>query len=668
MSIKKSLGLVLVILGFVLIALTGIRTISSPEIFTHLALGQAGGAEVDPISYSLADQEWINLHPLYNKLVFMLWSMGGAGLITLTHVAITLIAFILMFRFGKDWGGPLSQGLALLLCAWLLMPVFNPSPIAFFMLFTALYVTLLYKLKNFNLLAILLIALQVLWTNMHPSFLFGPVLILFFAIENWQETKHASRTSMVTPLTGKLFGLAGASLAVTLINPSAINLHRHIISNWALLSGTEGLEWISLFSSGFPQGYITSLTIFALVLGAGGLITLQKKLPAMITMLALVGAFLTVRSIGALAAFCFLALPFMILSFNAVSEYLTRTLTSAFKANETMLHDAMVIITLILMIATMGSLVTNTAYVNSGSASGFGLGVEDQAFPAAAIGIMEREDFPERILNLSHDGGYIAFMLPGKKVFSDTRTSFYGEDFYKTLTLAMLGRPGAWKTIQNDWNPDAIVLNGAWPDAGALANRLIASRAWKMVYFDGSTILIVKNLPEYQTLIEDSTIQVYGTKVLENSRKKYIAGNMGLIKSPNSSRIIGASGLLLALNRPVEAESLYRVLTRNCPDMAQAWLGLGQSLMLQKKLTKGIAAMERAVDITPSSSRVWMALYQAYRLQGNEAKAQMAAEKLNKFFQAEEATEEQREIANPEKKPAEQPVQSDGMSLPDELK
>ena len=65
-----------------------------------------------------------------------------------------------------------------------------------------------------------------------------------------------------------------------------------------------------------------------LILGAGGLITLQKRLPSMITTLALIGAFLTVRSIGSLHLFAFLAFPFMVLSFNAVSEYLvdsTRT-------------------------------------------------------------------------------------------------------------------------------------------------------------------------------------------------------------------------------------------------------------------------------------------------------------------------------------------------------
>ncbi|HKL21430.1 MAG TPA: hypothetical protein VJ904_06460, partial [Tichowtungia sp.] len=394
MSGKKSLGLILVVFGFILITLTGVRTISNPEIFTHIALGQAQVDAGDPISYTMADEQWIDLNPLYNKIAAALWSMGEGPLVTLVHTAALLAAFLLMFQFGKKWGGPLSQGLALLLCSWLILPVFNPSPVAFALLFTALFVTLLYRVKSFPVLAVILLILQVLWTNMHPSFLFGPVLILFFAIEHRQEARTVSRNSLMSPLTKKLFALAGASLLVTLVNPNLINLHTHVLGNWGLLTGTEGLEWISLFSSGFPQGLISSLTIFALILGAGGLITLQKKLPTMITMLALTGAFLTVRSIGALQSFAVLALPFMILSFNAVSEYLSRTLTTALKANEDVLHDVMVIVTLVLMFLSAGTLITNSAYVGIGSASRFGLGIEEEAFPVAAAGILNRDDFP----------------------------------------------------------------------------------------------------------------------------------------------------------------------------------------------------------------------------------------------------------------------------------
>ena len=669
MSSKKSLGLVLVVLGFILIALTGIRTISSPEIFTNIALGQAESSVGDPISYTMANQNWIDLNPLYNKLVAALWAAGGGGLITIVHLLAMLTAFILMFRLGKDWGGPLSQGMALLLCAWLLMPVFTPSATSFALLFSALFVTLLYRLKNFTMLAVILLVLQILWTNIHPSFLFGPVLILFFASENWRETRNATRTAQVTPLTTRLFGLAGVALLVTLINPNLINLHTHIFANAALLTGTEGLEWISLFSSGFPQGFITKLTIFSLVLGAGGLITLQKKLPAMITLLAMVGAFLTVRSIGALQSFALLALPFIILSISAIGEYLSRSLTTAFKANETLLHNAMAVVTLVLILISAGAIVTNNAYVNMGSASRFGLGVEEESFPVAAAGLLERDDFPKRILNIAHDGGYIAMQNPGRKVFCDTRTTLYGVDFYRSLTRALLGQAGAWKTILSDWNPHAVVLNGAWPDSGALANRLVGTRAWKLVYFDGATIILVRALPEYETLINDPSIQQYGVKVLEETRKAYVDGNQGLVKSGNSSRLIGAGGLYLALNRPVEAQAIYSILTKNCPDMSMAWLGLGQSLKFQKQLSQGIVYMEKAAEITPRSSRVWMGLYDAYKLKGDQAKMGEAAEQLNKFFQEEEATIEQQELTK-KKEPVkpENALKTDEPELPAELR
>ncbi|WP_233231627.1 hypothetical protein [Tichowtungia aerotolerans] len=669
MSSKKSLGLVLVVFGFVLITLTGIRTISNPDIFTHIALGQADSYSGDPIAYTMADHQWVDLNPLYNKTVAVLWSMGGAPLVTGVHVALLLAAFILMFRLGREWGGPLSQGLSLLVCAWLLLPVFNPGPVAFALFFTALFVTLLYRMKNFTAMTAILLVLQILWTNTHPSFLFGPALILFLALENRQAIRSTARTSLVTPLTTRLFALSGAALLVTLINPNLINLHIHIIANWKLLTGTDGLEWISLFSGGFPQGFITSLYLFSLVLGAGGLITLQKRLPPVITLLAMVGALLTVGSIGALQSFTVLALPFMILSFNAVSEYLSRTLTSTFKMNGDLLHKVMVIITLVLMVITAGSIVTNSAYVHIGSASKVGLGVEEEAFPVAAAGLLDRDDFPERILNIAHDGGYLFVQNPTRKVFTDTRTSLYGNDFYKNLNKALLGQAAPWESIMSDWNPHAVVLNGAWPNSGALANRLASSKVWKLVYFDGSTIILVRNLSEYETLINDPSIQQYGLKVLEKTRQAYITKNAGLFKFGNSSRLVGAGEIFLALNRAKEAESIYRTITTHCPNMAQAWLGLGYSLIKQKKLSEGIKCMELAAKITPRSSRVWTGLYQAYRLKGDEDKVRDAAEQLNKFFQPEEATIEQQEAAGSKtlKKPPEPLKSKDGMTLPKEL-
>ena len=652
MAKKTTLGLSLVVLGFILLALTGIRTISTPGIFTHVALGQAGNAATDPLSYTMANQTWINLTPMYNSFVFALWSLGGAdgnvgaGLITLFHVLIVLAAFVLMYRFAKEWGGPVSQALALLLCARLMLPLFTPGPYVFFMLFTALFITLLYRLRNFAALAVSIIVLQIFWTNLHPSFLFGPLLILLFAIENWQDTRKTSRSaSLMTPLTVRLLGLAGVAALVTLINPNVINLHVHIFSNWSVLTGNDNLEWISLFSRYFSPVGTTRLTLFALVLGAGGLITQKKRLPLLLTIVALIGAFMTVLSIGSLHLFAFLAFPFIVLSFNAIGEFFVRTVVSTAKPKAALLAGVLAGVAAILIIFSAGSLLTNRAYANMGSAAGFGLGVQEDAFPVAAAGILERNDFPKNIINLAHDGGYLSLQNPDRKIFTDTRFSFYGNEFYLNLNRALLGQPEAWRSILTKWNPHAVVLNACWPDTAELVNRLIASKTWKLVYFDGATVILVRDLPEYATLINDQSIQTYGTKILNNQLQKYAAKNKGLFKEPNPSRLIGAGGIYLILNRPQQAEAVYRAITAGNPNLAGGWLGLGQSMILQKQLTRGIEYMERAAKITPQNAQIWLSLMRAYGLKGEQSKVQMAADRLNKLIKADKSTIEQQEAA-----------------------
>ncbi len=104
--------------------------------------------------------------------------------------------------------------------------------------------------------------------------------------------------------------------------------------------------------------------------------------------------------------------------------------------------------------------------------------------------------------------------------------------------------------------------------------------------------------------------------------------------------------------------------------MAGAWLGLGQSLILQKQISKGLEHMEKAADITPNNSRVWMGLFQAYRLKGDEAKARNAADQLNKFFKADKATVEEQAATKEQKKPVEKPTQKSDLDvqMPSELK
>ena len=80
---KKSFGasIIHVILGLVFIALIGIRTISTPEIWTHLAQGKNNA----PISF-VETADSVNTTQLYDKIVYGLWSAGGAPLLIIFNI------------------------------------------------------------------------------------------------------------------------------------------------------------------------------------------------------------------------------------------------------------------------------------------------------------------------------------------------------------------------------------------------------------------------------------------------------------------------------------------------------------------------------------------------------------------------------------------------------
>ena len=153
-----------------------------------------------------------------------------------------------------------------------------------------------------------LIPLQILWANMHGSFLFGPFIIALAAIQAGQSAKGNNRRKQQGLQPGLMGGLAVALLAATLVNPYLAKLHGQIIAN---IQMPYPAYWASLFRDYFQIPASGPLTFLVLVLGAGGLITLKKRLPIMLTTLAIIGAFLIIPSISSAQLFVALAFPFI---------------------------------------------------------------------------------------------------------------------------------------------------------------------------------------------------------------------------------------------------------------------------------------------------------------------------------------------------------------------
>jgi tetratricopeptide (TPR) repeat protein len=619
MSKKPAGETLFVILGLLFIAVIGLRTISTPELWTHLAQGQNNA----PLSF-LASDNVVNTTWLYDKLAYLMWNIGKAPLLIILNIVGLLGAFILLLRVSEKWGRGLSQGFALLIAGHLMFQMIDVGPEVCMMLFIGLFLYLLTTQKNPAVLFGALIPLQILWTNMHGSFLFGPILAGLVAAQAAQQAKPGGgRKKHQSNLSGTLGILAIALLVATLINPSFIKLHGQVIAD---IQSPSPVYRSSLFIEYFQIPALKPLILFTMVLGAGGLITLKKKLPLTLTSIAVFGAFLVWTSPYHAMLFAILSLPFIVLSLTAISEYIHSSLEQMLGEKAKLVPGIMGGVLVVLFIASIIPTVTGCAYIKAGKASRFGLGVQEEQFPADCEAILNHADFPasEKTINLAADGGYLAFKY-GRKCFIDYRAGRYDTELLKNLELLMLGDKKAYDAIYDEYRPEAFVINTLTPYSAQGIYTLLAKRTWKLAYFDGTTAILLLNKEAFADILNNTAMQKDGLAKLEAARAAY-AEKGGACSAGNPAELIGAGKVYLALNRPTEAKAIFSLLLKGNTRSPAAWLGLGTCQLMLKEHDAAVASLKIATGLAPQNVLAWSSYARACKIAGlsEEGDAAMA--------------------------------------------
>ncbi len=626
-SLSKGAWL-LIILGLVVVAALGIRTISNSDFWLHLAMGrqvaEAGAQKADTSTFTVAGTPWVNSSWLYDRILFALWSLGGAPLVILLHAAAAVLAFALLIPPARKWAGGASLSMALVLGAWLLAPRFTIAPhVAAFPLAAAFVMLLSEPRKSWVLWAVLLPA-QVIWVNIHPSFVLGPVICAVFAVQFW----IASRSGDVADFDRfmQALWLTLATLLAGLVNPYGLALYAHGIVSLSSGAFKFVQEWISPFSGQFPGSALPKhIVTLALIVGAGGLIAEKRNLPIGITTLAVASAFLIILFPRNVEWMALLAFPFLALSLNSIGALAAGGLRSLTKQSSDGNPIAASLAVILAVLSILG-IVTNACYVHAGSASVFGLGTEYDLFPRAASKVIERPDFPARAVNMASDGGFLAWEHPNRAIFTDQRASLYGGEFYRALNKCLAGEENAWQTILEKWNPEAVIMNCSIPFAANGVRLLLQDPSWSLVYFDGTAAILVRAISENQPLIQDAQIKDSGLQLIERERQRALKATSKQVLP----RLMGAGELFLALGRYPEAESIYGALTRCTPMLGRVWINLGIAQAEQGKSQEAVATLKHACDIAPKEVYAWISLYRAARIAGLEDEARFAIEKAAK--------------------------------------
>ena len=611
MKASQGINTVSIVGGLLFLVLLSLRTISTPEIWSHLAQAVQGSQ----ISWLQTES---SPHPtfLYDQLLLLVWNTGGAPLAIILNALALLTGFGLLIRLGDKLGSSLVQGFSLVLCGHILFRSLDVGPATLMFLFIASFSYLLNTIKKRNTLYAVLIVLQLLWANIHISFLFGPFLTAIAAVKSSDVKSWRKNNSF------SLIPLIPILLVASLLNKNGFGIYQQ---TFASLSNATPLYWSSLITDFVEADPVKPLLIFIIIIGAIGLLTYKKKLPVYVTTCAVIGVALLWTSPKMSLQFVALAYPFVVLSIQSVCDYADQLLfakSASKKRVPIVLAQGLFVVLVVLSIA---SVVSNRAYIRNGSASCFGVGVNDTLYPTELEKLFNHADFPERAINQPADGGYLAYHY-GRSCFLDYRSGIYPAELEKELNQVLFGDPEAFDLFYQTYRPDVFILNGLYPST-AQGVVMLLQRGWKLLYFDGTTVVIASNKTEFESLFALSDVQQAGLAKIEQARKDFIANPYS---NGNPVTLISAARIYLALNRMKEAEALFSLLLEH-HQTPGALIGLGDAQLIGGQHEEAFLTLQQATQSYPNRIAAWNSFANASKLTGNTEALEGALERLKQL-------------------------------------
>jgi hypothetical protein len=448
----------------------------------------------DPFSFSRAGQPWLAWEWLSDVLMGAVHQTAGlSGIVMLYGLAIAA-GVRLWFRLNWDVGGNFliacalaSPMLSTCNIHWLARPhviswIFFLAVVRFCegLPNSPAAVGAPVRLTKPQILAVAITA--ALWTNLHASFLFAPLIPLLWAAGTWLRGLiwDGNRGPVRAYLT-----TAAIAAAATLLNPYGWNLHLHVAR---YLLDRDLLDRVGEFESfNFHAPGALPITICLAIAMAGAVFSLSRRriehflLSALLVVAAL-------RSARGLPLVALLALP---LANGAITESLgaaqgftapIRRFRDAFLSYGQRLRslDARNNGVLVAAAACLLFAVLLKAPLIAAA-----IGFPADQFPVAAASTVAGLPPQARIFAPDKFGGYLIYKFNGtRKVFFDGRSDFYGAGFLKTYGRIVQVRPG-WQSLFDQYRFTHALLPSDYSLVGVLKQQ-----GWKQMYSDSTVTLL----------------------------------------------------------------------------------------------------------------------------------------------------------------------------------
>jgi hypothetical protein len=448
----------------------------------------------DIFSYTKAGQPWFAWEWLWDVCIAWLYQHGGLATVVAVNIVILCLTFALLFRLvRRHCKNPfVAIAVTLLACTassihWLARPHLVT------MLFTVILLMVLDRAREGRTRWLWALPLFfVLWTNLHGGFFVGLVIVAGYAAgelaralftANSDERRTAFQSAIRYAVTVLACALA------TIANPYTYHLHAHI---YQYFSEPYHLQNISEFQSISFHWTVALYLEVMLLFGVVAAVWFVAKRRDFVPLVLIAGwAHLAMFSARNIPLFGIVAAPFVAQAFyemlcalehTQVAAWLGRAVAgfrvTAEEFGETDGHWRLH------LLSVAAAVVVALLIANPNATGKLKPEYDPERFPAKALSVL-RADPNSRIFTDEQWGDYLLYHLyPGRKVFVDGRSDFYGQDFEQKY-LNVMNAQYDWEQSLNRYKVDTVLLS----TKSALASTIKESSNWRTVYDD--TVAIV---------------------------------------------------------------------------------------------------------------------------------------------------------------------------------
>jgi len=502
-----------ILLFLILICIFTVNKIHDFDIWYHLSAGKyivqnQRIPSQDFFSYTAVNHLWIDLHWLFQVLLFTVYENLGVNGLTLLNSIIIIFAFIFLSQvhYRKD-----NFNTVLSICLLVILSGhgrFMVRPEIFSLLFIALYLFVLYEYKyeNRNHTIWLLPILQLLWVNMQGLFILGLVLIygyLFGELICWKiklPFQWNNEFTIKEKKYWKLLLVGILSLVVCFINPYGF---KGALFPFTLFSniGTKTnifAQTIHEFQRPFAiQGWNLKIFFYKILLFTSFFTCFLNIIRLDLSHFMIYCSFLYLSTLAVrnITLFGFVAAPLMVA--NLKDFFRTRRLSIS---NSNTWKNLGGLILSILIVFIIVGVSRAKSYREK-----IGFGIMSLHYPKKMCDFMEENKIFGNIFNEQAIGGYLIWRLyPRNRVFIDGRLEVYGKNI-NALYQEVFRDYSLWNRLIEPYKINCVALAYRLNFPKEFLHKLDEDKEWNPIYVDEVALLFLRNIPRNNTIIRKVT-------------------------------------------------------------------------------------------------------------------------------------------------------------------